>query len=71
MASTGASRARAVVRAAGTLALGGLCIAYILWKIDLGETAHVHANARIPGALLLLTGALPGRRKDMGAEIRT
>jgi uncharacterized protein (TIRG00374 family) len=52
MASTGASRARAVVRAAGTLALGGLCIAYILWRIDLGETAHVLANASIPDFLL-------------------
>jgi uncharacterized protein (TIRG00374 family) len=41
-----------VLRAVGTLALGGLCIAYILWKIDLGETAHVLANANIPDFLL-------------------
>ena len=34
-----ASRSRAAVRAAATLALGGLCVGYILWKIDLGETA--------------------------------
>ncbi|MGZ4393542.1 MAG: lysylphosphatidylglycerol synthase transmembrane domain-containing protein [Gaiellaceae bacterium] len=36
---------RTLLRSAGTVALGGLCIAYILWKIDLGETAHVLANA--------------------------
>ena len=40
------------LRAVGTLALGGLCIAYILWKIDVGETAHVLANANLPDFLL-------------------
>jgi len=43
---------RRLLRAVGTLALGGLCIAYILWKIDLGETAHVLANVNIPDFLL-------------------
>ena len=32
------ARLRSLIRATGTLALGGLCIAYIVWKIDLGET---------------------------------
>ena len=34
------------LRTAGTLTLGGLCVAYILWKIDLGRTAHIlgHSN---------------------------
>src|SRR6185437_15671979 len=40
------------LRAVGTLGLGGLCIAYILWKIDLGETAHVLANANVPDFLV-------------------
>jgi len=43
---------RRLLRAVGTLALGGLCIAYILWKIDLGETAHVLANVNILDFLL-------------------
>lgn len=33
------------LRAALTLALTGLCTAYILWKIDLGRTGHVLAHA--------------------------
>ena len=52
MTPSRASHARASVRAVATLALGGLCIAYILWKIDLRETAHVLANANIPDFLL-------------------
>jgi hypothetical protein len=43
---------RQLLRAVGTLAVGGLCIAYILWKIDLGETVHVLANANLPDFLL-------------------
>jgi uncharacterized protein (TIRG00374 family) len=35
-------------RVAATLAVTGGCTAYILWKIDLGRTAHVLANVR-PG----------------------
>ncbi|MGN6796960.1 MAG: lysylphosphatidylglycerol synthase transmembrane domain-containing protein [Gaiellaceae bacterium] len=38
---------RRLLRVLGTVGLGGLCIAYILWKIDLGETAHVLADASI------------------------
>ena len=34
-------------RVAATLVVTGLCIAYILWKIDLGETGHVLAHARV------------------------
>jgi uncharacterized protein (TIRG00374 family) len=45
-------RARRILRAAGTVALGGLCIAYILWKIDLGKTAHVLAHANLGYFLL-------------------
>ena len=45
-------RSTSIVRAAGTLALGGLCIAYILWKIDLGETAHVLADTSVLDFLL-------------------
>ena len=34
------------VRIALTLLVTGLCTAYIVWKIDIGETAHVVAHAR-------------------------
>jgi len=34
------------VRIALTLLVTGLCTAYILWKINVGETAHVVASAR-------------------------
>ena len=33
-------------RAAATLVVTGLCTWYILWKIDVGHTAHVLANGR-------------------------
>jgi uncharacterized protein (TIRG00374 family) len=36
-----------VKRAAATIVVTGLCTAYILWKIDLGETGHVLAHARV------------------------
>jgi hypothetical protein len=39
-------------RAAGTLVVTGLAVAYLVWKIDLRETAHVLANAS-PGWWLL------------------
>jgi len=45
-------RSASLVRAIGTLALGGLCVAYIVWKIDLGQTAHVLANANLGYFLL-------------------
>ena len=35
------------LRVGATLAVTGLCTAYLVWKIDLGETAHVLANIRI------------------------
>ncbi|HEX9415639.1 MAG TPA: lysylphosphatidylglycerol synthase transmembrane domain-containing protein, partial [Gaiellaceae bacterium] len=35
-----------------TLAVTGLCTAYILWKIDIGRTAHILASARIGYFLL-------------------
>ncbi|HET7130118.1 MAG TPA: lysylphosphatidylglycerol synthase transmembrane domain-containing protein [Gaiellaceae bacterium] len=34
-----------MLRAAGTLLVGGLCLAYILWKIDVRQTAHILGNA--------------------------
>ena len=40
------SRNRAV-RSAATLLVTGLAIAYILWKVDLRQTAHVLANAQL------------------------
>jgi hypothetical protein len=36
---------RRALRVAATLAVTGLCTAYILWKIDLGRTGHVLAHA--------------------------
>jgi len=35
------------LRVVGTLAITGLATAYILWRIDLGQTGHVLANASI------------------------
>jgi glycosyltransferase 2 family protein len=35
------------VRVVATLAITGLCTAYIVWKIDIGKTAHVLAHARV------------------------
>jgi len=40
------SRSR-LLRAGLTLAVTGLCSAYILWKIDLGKTGHLLADARV------------------------
>jgi len=45
---------RRSVRVALTLLVTGLCTAYILWKIDVGQTAHVIANASLPWLLLSL-----------------
>jgi uncharacterized protein (TIRG00374 family) len=41
-----------VRRTVATLVVTGLCTAYILWKIDLGKTGHVLAEARIRWWLL-------------------
>jgi glycosyltransferase 2 family protein len=45
-----------VLRRFATLLVTGLAVAYILWKVDLGETLHVLANASI--AWLLLSFAI-------------
>jgi glycosyltransferase 2 family protein len=38
---------RSVLRTGATLLVTGLAVAYILWKVDLGETLHVLANAKL------------------------
>jgi len=38
---------RRSVRVVSTLVVTGLCTAYILWKIDLGQTGHVLRDARL------------------------
>jgi uncharacterized protein (TIRG00374 family) len=43
---------RLLLRIALTLAVTGACTAYILWKIDVGRTAHILAHARIGYFLL-------------------
>jgi len=43
---------RRLVRVAGTFALGALCLAYIIWKIDVRQTAHVLADADLRYFLL-------------------
>jgi glycosyltransferase 2 family protein len=43
-----------VKRVALTLVVTGLCTAYILWKIDLGQTGHVLATAQVGWWLLSL-----------------
>jgi uncharacterized protein (TIRG00374 family) len=35
------------LRIAGTLVVTGLCIAYIVWKIDVSRTAHILADASV------------------------
>jgi uncharacterized protein (TIRG00374 family) len=37
---------RRLLRAIGTVVITGLCTAYIVWKIDIGQTAHVLAHAK-------------------------
>ncbi|HTO26717.1 MAG TPA: lysylphosphatidylglycerol synthase transmembrane domain-containing protein [Gaiellaceae bacterium] len=48
---------RRAVRVLLTLLVTGLCTAYILWRIDLGETGHVLANAE-PVWLLVALGIM-------------
>jgi hypothetical protein len=36
---------RRVVRLVGTLVVTGLCLAYLLWKIDISRTAHILVHA--------------------------
>jgi hypothetical protein len=47
------------VRIGLTLALTGLCTAYILWKIDVGKTAHIIGSAHV-GYLLLALAIMAG-----------
>ena len=49
------------LRVAGTLVVTGLCVAYILWKIDVGRTAHVIAHARplwLAGSVAVMAGSV-------------
>src|SRR5207244_2538278 len=50
-------RMRRALRIAGTLVVTGLCIAYLVWKIDLGRTGHELAHARL-GYLLASLGIM-------------
>jgi len=50
---------RRALRLAATLAVTGLCTAYILWKIDLGRTAHVLGHAA-PGWWLASVAIMAG-----------
>jgi uncharacterized protein (TIRG00374 family) len=45
---------RRLIRLAATLVVTGLCTAYILWKIDLRQTGHVLAHARVTWFLTAL-----------------
>jgi uncharacterized protein (TIRG00374 family) len=40
-------RQKRLIRLAATLAVTGLCTAYIVWKIDISRTAHLLAHANI------------------------
>jgi uncharacterized protein (TIRG00374 family) len=51
-------KTRTVVRLVGTLLVTGLCTAYLVWKIDVGRTAHLLAHARIGYFLAALAIAL-------------
>jgi hypothetical protein len=37
---------RRLIRLSGTLVVTGLCLAYILWKIDVRRTVHVLVHAQ-------------------------
>ena len=45
---------RRLLRVVGTLVVTGLCVAYLLWKIDLGRTGHELASASLPYLLASL-----------------
>ena len=54
------TRGRAL-RVAATLAVTGLCLAYIVWKINLGQTGHVLAHARplwLVASLAIMVGSV-------------
>ena len=48
---------RRLLRIVATLVVTGLCVAYLVWKIDLGRTGHELAHARI-GYLLASLGIM-------------
>jgi uncharacterized membrane protein YbhN (UPF0104 family) len=53
---------RRAVRVGATLVVTGLATAYILWKIDVGETASVVADARLgylAAAVAIMLGTVP------------
>ena len=50
---------RRALRVAATLVVTGLCTTYIVWKIDLGRTGHVLADAR-PGWWLASLAIMAG-----------
>src|SRR5690348_6784532 len=58
-----APHARAAVRAVATLGLSGLCVGYILWKIDLRQTArivgHAHPLPLAAGILIWFAAVWP------------
>lgn len=50
-----------LLRAAGTLVLTGLCVAYIVWKIDIGRTLDVLGGAEVGyflAAVAIMTGTV-------------
>ena len=49
------------LRLAGTLAVTGLCTAYLVWKIDLSQTLHILAHANVGyflGAVAIMIGTV-------------
>jgi len=49
------------LRLAGTLAVTGLCTAYLVWKIDLSQTLHILAHANLGyflGAVAIMIGTV-------------
>jgi len=49
------------LRLAGTLAVTGLCTAYLIWKIDLSQTLHILAHANVGyflGAVAIMIGTV-------------
>jgi len=51
-----------VVRLALTLTLTGGCLAYILWQLDVGRTAHIVVHSQLGwffGALAIMLGGVP------------
>ena len=50
---------RRALRVAATMVVTGLCTAYLVWKIDVGKTAHILAHARV-GYFLAALGIMAG-----------